>query len=292
MCPGHVRADSSGTARRNGVLRSEADMTTTSAPPPATPPSSTHPATQPATPPSSTSTSTSAPPTATSAAAGSRATPVFARWSRPVRYAAAAALCGSGLLWFVAELLSLGSGGDELAWAARHPLVSGLGLSADMLSVPLLFATTVVWFLAARAASPRLAWAGAGLLTAGSAAQGVLIGVEVAGYLIARNGSEGAVAYTAALDNAGGLPFFVFAVMFFGGAFLGILVSMVAVWRARAFPLGAILLIVAFQAAEMLDIPGPMTAISFVGLTWMAVHLVRRGAAPTDPAPRPVGEPV
>jgi hypothetical protein len=77
------------------------------------------------------------------------------------------------------------------------------------------------------------------------------------------------------MDHASGPPMVTFMVLFFLGAFLGILVAMVAVWRARVLPRGAVALVLVSQAIDFVDIPLVATAVSLIALTWMAIHLVR-----------------
>jgi hypothetical protein len=200
------------------------------------------------------------------------------RWTRGTRYAAAAALSGLGVLWFVAAVISFGHDGQEGAtWTAAHPLLSGLGLSADMLAVPLIFAAAMIWFTLSRSATPRWAWSGVVLLACAAAGQGVLLGVELVGYIVARQTPPGldSATLSAALDGASGPPMVTFMVLFFAGAFLGILVSMVAVWRARALPRAAVVLVLLSQAVEVVDVPLAGTGLGLIALTWMAVDLVR-----------------
>jgi hypothetical protein len=209
------------------------------------------------------------------------------QWNQVVRYAAAAALCGLGVLWFVGDLVFLGhEGEDRSAWIAAHPLLSGLGVSAEILGVPLIFAAAMVWFTLSRPASPRWAWAGVVLLTCAAAAQGVLVGAELVGYVVARSRTGLDAALSAVMDHASGPPMVTFMVLFFVGAFLGILVSMVAVWRARVLPRAAVVLVVASQALELVDVPLGGTGVTLIALTWMAIHLVR---VPPSPAPVPRG---
>jgi hypothetical protein len=127
-------------------------------------------------------------------------------WQRQGRYAAAACFVGSSLLWFVSDLASFAArGSGRPAFTKAHPDLVGLAVSADMLSVPLMFGTVVVWYLLGRVASPRVATAGAVLLVCGTAGQGILIGVDVATYVINSNESDRlqAAAFDVALDVPG-----------------------------------------------------------------------------------------
>jgi len=198
------------------------------------------------------------------------------QWNQAVRYAAAAALCGLGLLWFVGDLVFLGHhGAEKPAWIAAHPMLSGLGVSAEILAVPLIFAAAMVWFTLSRRASPRWAWPGVVLLACAAAGQGVLEGAELVGYVVARSGTGLDASLSAVMDHASGPPMVTFMVLFFVGAFLGILVSMIGVWRARVLPRAAVVLVVASQALEFADVPLGGTGVTLIALTWMAIHLLR-----------------
>jgi hypothetical protein len=153
--------------------------------------------------------------------------------------------------------------------------MTGLGVSAEILAVPLIFAAAMVWFTVSRSASPRLAWGGVVLLTCAAAGQGVLEGGELVGYVVARSRTGLDAPLSAVMDHASGPPMVTFMALFFLGAFLGILVAMVAVWRARVLPRGAVALVLVSQAIDVVDIPLAATAMGLVALTWMAIHLVR-----------------
>ena len=200
-------------------------------------------------------------------------------WQRNGRYAAAAALVGSSLLWFVSDLVSFAAHGmGRVAFTQAHPQIVGLAISADMLSVPLMFGTVVVWYLLGRVASPRIATAGAVMLTCGTAGQAILIGVDVAQHVISTHESDQLqpTAFEAALNGSMSVPFVVFFGLFYIGAFLGTLVSMVAVWRSRTLPRGALLLSLLFLLAAMSGVPAPVTAIELAACVWFAAAILRR----------------
>ena len=198
-------------------------------------------------------------------------------WQRRGRYAAAAAFVGSSLLWFVSDLV-LWAANDvgRVAFTQAHPELVGLAISADMLSVPLMFATVVAWYFLGAVGSPRIATAGAVLLTCGTAGQAILIGVDVAQFVIITHASEqlSPSAFDIALNATVSLPFVVFFVLFYIGAFLGTLVSMLAVWRSRTLPRGALLLASLFLVASMVGVP-LATAIELAACVWFAAAIVR-----------------
>jgi hypothetical protein len=214
-------------------------------------------------------------------------------WSRVARAAGALTLALAGLLWLLADLVQPSlEGAASQSWIAEHPGPAGVSLTADMLATPFLAGATALWLLLARARSPRLAWTGAVLLVFGLTGQAVVTGVGLTAYMVAQSGKVDAAAFSAAIGDgpAASLPGTVFTVMFFAGAFIGIVVMMVAVWRSRALPRAAVLLLVVFQLADIVSLPFPTTVIAAAGLLWMAVSLLStRGVRAGQPAEEPVG---
>ncbi|GAA0404794.1 hypothetical protein GCM10009530_66160 [Microbispora corallina] len=205
-----------------------------------------------------------------------------ATWNGAARVAGATTLALSGLLWAAADLIEPDlDGAASSAWTAAHPGQAGIALTADMLATPCLLGATAVWLLLSRRRSPRLAWAGAVLLVLGLTGQAMIAGVEMAAQMVARSGKIDAAAFSAALGDGpdGSLPGTVFTVMFFAGAFVGIVVMMAAVWRSRALPRAAAALLVAFQLTQLADPPFPSTLIAAAGLVWMAAALLRTPVA-------------
>ncbi|WP_431904237.1 hypothetical protein [Nonomuraea sp. bgisy101] len=198
-------------------------------------------------------------------------------WTGAGRAGAAAVLLGTGLCWAAAAIIGPAwSQPESPHWAAAHPTRAGLALTFDILSIPLLIGTMLVWLLLARPGAPRLAWSGAALLTGAAAGQGIVEGVELAGYLIAQSDRIDPLAYSDVLGSGSGLPMVVFEVLFMGGASLGLLLMMIALWRSRAVPRVACALLVVLQAAEFLGPPLPYVLGTGAVLAWMAASVLRR----------------
>jgi hypothetical protein len=203
-------------------------------------------------------------------------------WSGPTRVAGALTLVLSGLLWAIADIIGPHlNGAASLNWIAANPGLAGIGITADMLATPCLLGATAVWLLLSRRRSPRLAWTGAVLLVLGLTGQAMIMGVELVDYMVARSRKIDPTVYSAVVGDAPdpSLPGTVFMVMFFVGAFVGIVVMMVAVWRSRALPRAAAALLVAFQLTASVNPPFPTTVIATAGLVWMAVALLRTPVA-------------
>jgi hypothetical protein len=217
-----------------------------------------------------------------------RAVSPAAGWSPAARAAGAFTFIASGLLWVLADVIGFGKDGVEsLAWTAAHPTLAGIGLTADIVAVPFLYGATLVWLLLSLRASRKLAIIGATMLTFGLAAQATLNGIGMAAFLVAvRNKVDLAVFNTALGDGTDvTVPTVAFMAMFFIGAFVGIVIMMVAVWRSRALPRPAAALLVAFQVAGFVPLHFPTTVLAAAGLVWMAIALLRSGRATAGAAP-------
>jgi hypothetical protein len=216
--------------------------------------------------------------TSTAARVSERPPSAAATWTPLGRAAAATALIAGGAFWLVGDLIGFGhSGAARRSFELAHPTLVGIGVTADMLGTALLMFAIPIWLLLARQRTPRLAWAGAVVSVFGMTAQAVMHGVDIADYLMARD-AAGYAALQHALDSASGLPFVVFFAMFFVGAFAGTAITMVALWRARALPMPALLLWIAFLAVNLLDVQMPTTILAAASLTWMAVAIARSAA--------------
>jgi hypothetical protein len=204
-----------------------------------------------------------------------------AGWTPDARRGAAAALSLGGLLWMTAELTHMdGSGVDFMQWVAAHPTLAGLTLTSDFLGTALIMFALPIWLLLGRPRSPRLAWAGAIAGVFGMTAQAMIHGVEVVEYIVSTDGRIDKTTFDAVFNGGGGgIPFTVFMVMFFGGAFVGTALAMVALWRSRTLPRGAIVLWLAFLAANLVPVRLPTTVIGAAALCWMAAAIVRAPSA-------------
>jgi hypothetical protein len=207
---------------------------------------------------------------------GRRISPA-AEWTPAARYGAAAALSVGGLLWMTAEVTHLDvSGVDFMQWVAVHPTWAGLTLVCDFVGTALVMFALPVWLLLARPVSPRLAWTGAVAGVFGMAAQAMIHGVELVSYIVSTDGRIDKAAFDTVFNSAGGgIPFAVAMVMFLGGAFLGTALIMVALWRARTLPRGAVVLWLVFLAANLVPVKVPTTVIGAAALCWMALAIVR-----------------
>jgi hypothetical protein len=200
-----------------------------------------------------------------------------ASWTPAARHGAAAALSLGGLLWMAAEVTHMdGSGVDTMQWAAAHPTWAGLTLASDFVGTALLMFALPVWLLLGRPGSPRLAWAGAIAGVFGMTAQAMMHGAEIVTYIVSLDDRIDKATFDSVFNGAdGGIPFTVFMIMFFGGAFVGTALAMIALWRSRTLPRGSIVLWFAFLAANLAPVKLPTTVIGAAALCWMAAAIVR-----------------
>jgi hypothetical protein len=204
-----------------------------------------------------------------------------ADWTPAGRGAAAAALALGGALWTVGDLIGFGKdGADHIAYMREHSGAAGIGITADTLGTLFVAGAALAWFLLSRRRSPKLAVAGAVLLGIGLAMQCVLEGVELTQFALVRRGAFSVDRVTDALGSstAMGLPGYLFMSMFMVGAFAGIVVAMIALWRSRSISRPAIVLVLLFQLAQAVGVV-PGSPFLLVGLVWMAVDLLRSAPA-------------
>jgi hypothetical protein len=219
--------------------------------------------------------------------------PALPQRSRSARLAAGAVPVVAGGLQTTSEVLDRANdrGVSGVAWIADHPGTAGLITVVDLVAIPFLIGVPVVWTVLARRRSPRFAWSGGVLALIGMAGFGAFIGTgEVAQYVLATGGVD-PTAIDHAYATAAGPPVTVLFTMFFGGSGLGILLLLIGLWRARAVPRGAVLLIGAFLVVDFGPLAGvvpfPVHALFLAGAAWMAVALLGAGrpaaAVPADP---------
>jgi hypothetical protein len=108
-------------------------------------------------------------------------------------------------------------------------------MAAGLLAVPSLIGAALVLAALCRAHSPRLAWLGAGFMTAGMVGLGAAHGYELAAFGLASAGDQ-ANAIVVLSAASLGLAGVVFLALFLGGAVLGTLTLAAAAWRSPWVP--------------------------------------------------------
>ena len=197
-------------------------------------------------------------------------------WTPRGRIAGAACLVAGTLGWTIASFIGFGLDGvAQLEFDRMHPVAAGIGLSCDLIGTVFVLGAAVVWLLLGRERSPKIAWTGAVMLGFALIAQGAVSGVEITKYALARDGrfDLSALADAIASPSQMGIPGYVFLPMFMIGAFLGLVLAMIAVWRSGSVARPAIILVVLFQVSQALPMPVPTTPLLLVGAIWMALNL-------------------
>lgn len=149
--------------------------------------------------------------------------------------------------------------------------------------------------LLSRKRSPRLAYAGGILLGCGFFGLSAILGSEIPVSRLAQNGGIDLAALANVSDDtliSSTAPSIVLALLFFPGAVFGLLTMAVALWRSRAVPRGAVVLIAAFVILDFgLQLAVPAHLILAAAAFWMAsaVLLAGRGELPERVEQQPPG---
>lgn len=201
-----------------------------------------------------------------------------ARLTGLVRVAAATTLLlGAGFQ--AAAFLVIGHQGDTaawLAWVADHPGRAATSKLFDVLAMPFLIGSVVVYVLLGRERSPRLAWIGGALFGAGMVGLTFLQGWEVLAYSLVDQDVVVTGKLAEAIDGLSSPSAIAVYALFFGGVLVGFIMTAVALWRSRAVPRGAIGLLMLFLIVDaFLMRPVEGHVIGFLGAAWIAVTVVR-----------------
>ena len=171
---------------------------------------------------------------------------------------------------------------ERLRWIADHPDRANLAKLCDVLAMPFLIGTALVYVLLARERSPRLSYAGGALLGFGLVGLTLVQGFETLQFGLAQDGRLDLATLADAIDDATIPPAIAMIVLLLVGGFFGLLIMAVALWRSGAVPRGAVLLIPAFVLVDFLLQQGLAGhAIQFVAACWIAWAVLRTGRTPT-----------
>ena len=213
-----------------------------------------------------------------------RAASPAARFTDLGRLAAAGTLLVGAAFQVVAFALipDFGKTIDRLQWVADHPTQAQVSKTFDLLAVPFLLGAVIVYVLLARERSPRLAWGGGIALGLGMSGLMAVQGFETLEFALVRDGRFDLRALGDVVDNASTAPVIAMGILFLGGAAVGILLTSAALWRSRAVPRGAALLLVVFFAVDVAA-SQPLLAhvIALVTAAWIASSILRAGASHT-----------
>jgi hypothetical protein len=214
-----------------------------------------------------------------------RASPA-ARWTSTGRLAAAGALVlGPGLQ--LASILierETDTTLDAVQWIADDPDRANLSQVFFVLAMPFLLGTALVYVLLSRERSPRLAYAGGILLGCGFVGLSAVAGYETLAVALAQDGRFELTALADVVDEMSSPPAIAMLLIFIPCVFFGLLTAATALWRSRAVPRGAALLLATFILVDSFLNEGlgvvPSSAahaIGFVAACWIAWSVVGTG---------------
>ena len=209
-----------------------------------------------------------------------------ANWTSAGRIAAATTLVLGAAFPLASHVIAPDpySAMDWYHWIADHPDLANLTKVFDLLQMPFLFGTVLVYVLLSRQRSPRLAYAGGLLYGCGMVGLSAVEGYETLAYALAQDGRFDLAALADVSDQSS-TPAIVMLLLFLPFAFFGQLTSAVALWRSGAVPRAAVLLIVAFLVVDVFLIEGfgapdwASHVFAFVGACWIASAVLLAGQA-------------
>jgi hypothetical protein len=174
---------------------------------------------------------------------------------------------------------------ERLNWIASHPTQAEISKTFDLLAVPFLIGAAIVYVLLARERTPRLAWAGGILLGLGMCGLMAVEGFETLEFALATDGRFDLRALADVVDNTPTAPMIAMGILFLGGAALGVLLTSAALWRSRAVPRGAPILLVTFFVVDAaLSQPLLGHLIALAAAVWIAWAILRAAPAAEDAA--------
>jgi hypothetical protein len=193
------------------------------------------------------------------------------------RISAAAILAGGATLQLVEELIEppFATDAERFTWQAQHSTLHAIDVGIGLLAVPLLIASVLLLArLAAR--MPRLARAGAALGVVGFCGLAAVHGFEYAELAMLDAGVTPATVEAAAASVQPAIAIPMFAT-FLGAVVAGLPLLLVALWRSRSVPRGAIVILFAFMAVDFVgpEMPVPAHGLSFIAFTWIAFAILR-----------------
>lgn len=221
-----------------------------------------------------------------------------ARWTPAGRAAAAATLLAADAFQLASHLgqPTLDSSRAALDWAATNTTAAYLTKSFDVLAVPFLFGTALVYVLMSRQRSPRLTYAGGLLLGCGLVGLAAVEGFESLAITLAQDDRTDMSGLAEALDQTGGPAVLILLLLIVGGL-LGTLLLSAALWRSGAVPralaaLVAVPILVDVFVNEGMGIgphwvPHMISAVAAVWLAWVILtaprHAGRLSVKPRSP---------
>jgi hypothetical protein len=207
-------------------------------------------------------------------------------WLWRHRIAAASAMLAAGVLQTIEDVVEPTHEDPTARFEAMARDATPFEVSKlfGITALPFLMVTAVVLWAMARGRMPRLAFTAGAMVFAGFIGLSVLQGVETV-EIVALKGGLGVADVQRIDDGVTGSVAGIPIVVMFLSLLIGLLLLTVALWRARTVPRIALLLIVAFLAADfgvLGALPFPVHVIWLAALAWIAWSVLIAAPTPTD----------
>lgn len=201
-----------------------------------------------------------------------------AQLSSPARAAATTTLLlGAGCQAIAFLVLPYqGDTAKWLAWIADHPGRAETAKVLDVLAMPFLIGSVVVYVLLGKERSPRQAWIGGVLFGTGLIGLTLIQGWEVLAYSLVDQEVVNTGKLADVIDGLSSPSAIAVFALFFSGVLVGLLLTAVSLWRSRAVPRGAVGLLLLFLVVDaFLSRPVEGHLIGFAAAAWIALTVAR-----------------
>ena len=164
---------------------------------------------------------------------------------------------------------------EWLTWIAENPGRGQVSKLFDVLAMPFLVATAAVDIVLGRKRSPKLAWVSGIALAAGMVGLAMLQGWEVLAFNLVVDDVLPPATVAGAIEDIASSPAgLAVTLLFLVVGFVGLLATLVSLWRSRAVPRLVVLLLLAGFVTDILGRPVEGHLVSFIGATWVAVTVL------------------
>jgi hypothetical protein len=169
---------------------------------------------------------------------------------------------------------------DRLRWVAEHPDRANIAKLCDVLAMPFLLGSALVFVLLARERSRRLAYVAGVFLGFGLVGLTIIQGFETMEFGLAQDERVNVTTLAAAVDDVLIPPAVAMILLLLIGGSLGLLSMSVALWRSGAVPRAAAALIALFFVVDfLLQMGRTAHLIELIGFSWIALAVLRAGRA-------------
>jgi hypothetical protein len=199
--------------------------------------------------------------------------------SMPARVAAATTLVFGFALHLASTLiLALPHNSNPvrwMTWVAEKPELADTSKTLDVLFVPFMVGSVVVYVMLGRLRSPHLSWVGGVLFAGGLTGLATIEGWEAFAYTLAVNQVLDPKTLGAAVGSSLSPAIAAAQLLFLIGVGVGLPLTVVALWRSRAVPRTAALLLLCFLVVDLMGYRMASHLIGLTGAAWIAITVLR-----------------